>query len=130
VNLDSIDWWNDAKLPQGYEQHLAVFLPWVKPWSDGWQVFGNEEGTRVDVIGNGSRIEEVRVRIDVREPDLDLLQRLVDFVADADCVSLNAARQIIQPRVEDLCVEIETSPAASFVVDPEGFLQRRKHWRQ
>ena len=129
AHVEEADWWTEHALPQGYEQRLASILPWRIPWAREWKVFGEDDGNRLDVIHDGEKIDEVRLRIDVREIDFDILERLVSFVAGCDCVFLSTAGHIVEPRVEDICVEIEASPAANFVSDPARFLEHLRRRR-
>jgi hypothetical protein len=125
-NCEEIDWWKGGSLPPGYEERLAGFLLPQTPWDKHWLIFGDENGTRVDVVHNNERIDEVRARIDVREIDLDLLEKLLAFVAESDCIFLNSAGAVIEPSIENIIIEIEASSAANFVHDPKRFLAWRR----
>lgn len=123
-------WWTQVTPDVGSEQRLASILPWHASWTDDWKVFGEEDGNRIDVMLSGGHMEQVRVRIDVRDVDFELLERLVDFAADYDCIFVNGSGHVIEPTVENVCIEIEASPAANFVEDPTRFLEhlRRCVW--
>ncbi len=130
ANTDDADYWLGASLPADYAKRLASILSAGAPWATGWLTFGEADGNRVDVLLAGSQIDEVRVRIDVREIDFEILERVRLFVAECDCVFVSSAGQVVEPRMRDLCIEIEASPAANFVTDPERFLQHLRRWLQ
>lgn len=121
---ERIAWWEGYALPPQYRQQISSFAPWSKPWSEGWEVYGEEDGNRVDVIGEGGRVEEVRVRIDAREPDVGFLEQLVDFAKSIDGVFFSPDMRIIAPDLRAIWVELELSPAAGFIRDPAGTLER------
>ncbi len=127
INRDAadVDWWEGAELPPHFEERLANLLPRGKSWDSDWRLYGQEEGNRVDVIYDAGRLVEIRARLDVRDVDFDLLERLADVLTDADCVFIDETGHVIAPTADNLCVEIEASPAANFITDPKKFLERR-----
>jgi hypothetical protein len=128
---ESIDWWEGASLPPDYARRLGAMLPWSVPWAAGWHVFGEEDSNRVDVIEEGGRIAEVRARIDARSMDLDVIDGIVQLVEEWDCVFLTSRGRVVEPSLDAVWIELELSPASSFVQDPAAFLGRlRQHRRR
>lgn len=122
--LEQVAWWEGFALPPQYRRQISSFAPWSKPWSDGWEVYGDEGGNRVDVITEGGRVAEVRVRVDAREPDVRFLEQLVDFASSIDAVFVSPELRIVAPDLRAIWVELELSPAANFIRDPAGALER------
>ena len=46
-----------------------------------------------------------------------------------DYVFLGESGNMVEPTIENVCIEIEASPAANFVSDPARFLEHRRRWR-
>lgn len=128
--LDDVEWWEGCTLPSDYPERLAAFLPVAKPWSEGWNVFGTEDGTRVDVITAGQRVEEVRMRIDARHVDADIIEHLVAFATGIDALLVSPEGRVFEPTFDAIGVELELSPAALFVRDPAEFFRRLKDRRE
>jgi hypothetical protein len=123
-SVEATDWWNGKGLPSSYSSMLGGLLPQAASWDAEWEVFGTLDGNRVDVLAEGGTIAEVRVRIDVRDPDLQLLEQLCTFAQEAKCVFLSPDGHVVEPTPEAIWVEIELSGASTFVRDPAGFLGR------
>jgi hypothetical protein len=122
--LERTDWWRGATLPREYEQSLAAFLPWQKPWHPNWKIFGDMEGTRVDLISENGRLTLVQVRLDARGIEDAVLQRLARWASDCGGVFVTAAGQVVEPNADAILVELAMSPAAEFVRNPEAFFER------
>jgi hypothetical protein len=129
-SVDDVDWWQENPLPPQFTKGLADFLPEQPGWDQNWKIFGTEEGNRLDLLLKNGDVDEIRARIDVRVPDLNFMGKLAALVRNNACVFLNSAGHVIEPTVESLCIEIETSPAASFIADPESFLNALQQRRQ
>ena len=128
--LESADLWEGRQLPPGYERQLEAILPWAPSWDPEWKLFGSEEGTRVDVITEDGAVQEVRLRVDARSLEPEVLERLVGFVSSIDCVLITPVGRVIEPDAMALWVELELSPAQAFVRDPIGFLDRLQRHRK
>jgi hypothetical protein len=127
--LDSVEWWRGEQLPVGWERQLESVLPRSPSWDNDWMVFGSEDGTRVDVLTDNGALQEVRLRVDARELDPALLERLMHFASSAGCRLVTPTGRVIEPDAIALWVELELSPARQFVRDPAAFLdglQRRR----
>jgi len=120
--IDAVDWWRSAELPAGWEARVDQVLPRSASWDPEWRVFGSEQGTRVDVISTGGRIEEVRLRLDARELGPSVLEQLMELVKDARCSLVTPTGRVIEPDPSSVWVELELSPARKYVRDPSAFL--------
>ena len=122
--FESTHWWASTDLPSGYQHELGSLLGAEAAWGDEWEVYGHEDGNRIDVLRRGTAIEEVRLRLDVRILDINLLEALLDFVQRCGCVMVSPDLHVIEPRLDSLCVELELSSASQFVRDPQAFLEQ------
>lgn len=116
-------------LPADYEKRITSFLPWHVPWDPEWKVFGDEDGDRIDVILANGHVHQVRVRLDARKLDLELLQRIAGFARDCACVFVTPRGEVVEPEVSAMLIELELSPAAAFVRNPQAFFEGLKRKR-
>jgi hypothetical protein len=86
-----------------------------------WKVFGDEEGDRIDVVLANGHVQQVRVRLDARKVDLELLQRIAGFARDCECAFVTQRGAAVAPDVNAMLVELELSPAGAFVQNPQAF---------
>jgi hypothetical protein len=128
--VDTVDWWSGATLPGDYENRISAFLPWHLPWDPEWQVFGEEDGDRIDVVFENGHVQHVRARLDARKLDLELLRRVAEFATDCECVFVTRQGRVVEPQVDALLGELQRSPASTFVRDPQAFLEGSKRRRE
>jgi hypothetical protein len=127
---DSGALWASRKLPDGFERRLETILPWSLASRAEWKMFGEEDGTRVDLFMNQHGApEEIRLRLDARSVDPALLQRLAEFTDAEDCVFVLLSGQVVEPNPTSVWVELELSPAMQFIHDPIAFLSRLQQRR-
>lgn len=127
--LDNADWWRGKWLPADYATRVTAILPPASAWAQDWQVYGSEDGNRIDILATGGSIEEVRARIDARAMNVWFLERLVELAGNFDALFVSPESRVIEPDVEAIWVELELSPAARFVRNPEEFLEHLKRRR-
>jgi hypothetical protein len=122
--FEALDWWVGFTLPPDYQRRLEAILPWSVPWDPEWKVFGVEDGNRIDVLTEAGQVKEVRARIDARDLDADFVERLIEFADYCACVFVTPELRVIEPDLHAIWVELELSPASSFIRDPSRFLER------
>lgn len=128
AEFDAGEWWHGHALPADFHTRVAALLPPGSSWDDEWHVFGEEDGTRLDVMTEGVQIEEVRLRLDARNLDPELLERLMALLDAFGCALVTPEMRVLSAEPLALWVELELSPAAQYVRDPAGFLNRlRRH---
>ena len=105
-----------------FESAFQALLPAGDSWHYDLQTWGEEDGTRIDLLRPEPSSREVFVRIDLRAPAGTFIARLL---ADADAwqarLFLPEAQVVIEPKSELLAGAIRESSAARFVTDPRAF---------
>lgn len=119
---ESEEWWKGQSLPAGYAQRFSALLPWATPWSANWEVYGDEESTRLDVLWSGPFVETLRLRLDARSLDPTLLEEITTLAVEYDWVFITPEHRVLAPDPYELWVELELSPAGRFVQNPVAFL--------
>ena len=113
-------------LPTDYRERLAGLLPTCKSWREGLEIWGTDDGDRIDVSHEPDEPPEVFVRFDLRRWNPELYRRFVAFARDIGGELRTADGTVngteVPLRTEDLERTLRSSDAARFVADPVGFL--------
>ena len=72
--LEKTEWWAAADFPSDYRRRLAEVAPSVPPLDDEFEMWGLEDGNRVDVWSWGGRVRRVKVQVDVRRLDKMMIE--------------------------------------------------------
>ena len=72
---------DDAPLPVGFRERLDGLLPRTRSWSPNLEMWGDEDGTRIDVWPEADgRGGEAMLRVDVREYDHAWAARAIETI--------------------------------------------------
>jgi hypothetical protein len=122
-DIEITDWWVGVDIPNTFENSLDSMLPRLPSSIAGVTMWGDEEGNRIDVIREGGRITEIRIRLDARHPDPTLLEQLTLCVQSIQGVLISEEGEIVEPTPRTLLRELSNSSAHRFVIDPKAFLR-------
>jgi hypothetical protein len=122
--FEQTEWWEGASLPPHYVQVLTTLLPRAESWSPGVEIWGTEDGNRIDVYRSGGAVQEVRFRIDVRAIDVGVLEAVARFADNAGCALLTEEFEVVPPTLDAMLKEIRNSSAHRFLLDPGAFLEQ------
>lgn len=122
--IETIDLWDGYTLPDGYEDSLGEFLTRAKGRDPEWQMFGVEDGTRIDVVFEDGKVDDVKARIDARTADISTLKHIADFAKSWDCVLVTFEGHVIEPDARSLAAVFRRSRAFQFALDPRGYIER------
>jgi hypothetical protein len=89
--------------------------------SYGPVVFGKEDLSCVKLLFNGSILEEVTVRLDMREEVADQIKDTIKLCKQLDGVIVTTERKTIRDDEDQLISAIKESAAIKFVKDPRRF---------
>jgi hypothetical protein len=117
------DWWADRQPPPGYLDGLDALLPRYDETVDCIR-WGVEDGDRVDALLEEGRLEELLVRIDLRDPNQDFIAGITKFAAALRCDVLTLDGSVGEADAPTLATLIQASRAMRFVQDPVAFLRR------
>jgi hypothetical protein len=124
VDLVAAEWWSDAQPPRDFETHIGAILSERSSWSPDLRTWGTEDGTRIDVWREGRRVDSIRVRVDLREPDPDVLRQIVALAAHCSAAFLRSDGLFVPASDDAITSAIATSAAARFVDDSDAFFRR------
>ena len=115
---EAVDYWVGLDPRQLFPTRLAEVLVPCKSWSEEALMFGDEEGNDAQVWN-----DSVYFRIDMRSPDLVLVDSLVNIARDLDCFMVFDDGRPVEPELNVFIDAMKNSPAVRFVHDPVGFLR-------
>jgi hypothetical protein len=121
-SMEAIRWWKGAD-PGTLEQIFALLLPRRDSWHPGIPSWGIEDGHRIDLVMTGDDVEEVFVRVDVRQLSDGFLSSLLVILTEHDWLLVTPRMRIIEPWPEEFWRELRDSPVCQFVDDTEGFFR-------
>ena len=93
--------------------------------TDGWLVFGTDQGNRVDVSVEEMGRGDIFARIDVRIGTGQFIRTLADFADELGCGFFSPeSDELIESNESALQSALENSRAASFCAAPREFLRK------
>lgn len=123
--FDDISWWSSSPPPRDLVERLARVLEEVTSWDTESRQWGSSEASTVTVHYTSGGPDEIHARLDLREPNCNLLEVLAQLALDSDGWWLggDAATRIPVGRTQEaIAAAAAASDAARFVADPRGFL--------
>jgi hypothetical protein len=121
-SFNARNWWHNTKLPNGYREILSSFVPVGSSWCEDIELWGDEEGDRIDVSHDEGRIDAVYVRISAISLNKSFVSCVAQFAQTCDCLILTEDDQLIEPSPDLLGKAVLQSNAARFVANPRKFL--------
>src|SRR5262245_18011256 len=120
--VETVNSWRGF-LPQDYGESLARLISPSRSWSNDIQMWGEQDGNRIEVLFEAGQPEEVSIRIDARQSREQFLRELVEFACQIDALLLTENFELIEPTLEGLRTSLESSNARKFVADPHKFFE-------
>lgn len=113
-----------AGLPPDYRRRLGEVLPRGHAWGTGLELWGSEDGDRIDVLTPSDEPPELLARFDLREWNPDLYERFLRFVRSTGArIQVAETGAAIASTTEEFTRALRESRAARFVRDPEAYLR-------
>jgi hypothetical protein len=113
-----------AGFPSEYRDLLSAIAPPLSSWTPELEMWGTEQGDRIDVCLTNGRPSEARVRFDLRRPAEEFWLGIAQFVAAAGTSLESETGLKVPPRLAELKAALEGSRAARFVEDPARYFNR------
>lgn len=116
--------WLHTQLNVDIDDLMSRVLPAASSWGDEVRVWGDVTTSDLQVCYEGTAVESVQVRIDTRNPTLDLCLKIVRLARAMDCyLFLPEYRSIISADEASLSNAICKSTAARYSANPRAFLE-------
>lgn len=129
ASLAGDDGWETASAWKGVdgvelEERIHGILPRGRSWHSELALWGSEEKGDIQLFRNQGFVESLRVRFDLRKPDMQLFRTVSDLALDYHLVILDMARKRRIRDLNELLRAAAESDAAHFVLDPASFLEQ------
>jgi hypothetical protein len=105
--IDTTGWWDAYNKKESLVRALSRVLPEARSWSPELRTWGAEGGHRIDLWGNGWELEDVMVRIDLREPPYAFCQTILNIAQQHDLMIVLEDGRVISPETTELVTAIE-----------------------
>lgn len=116
------DWWSAERLPAGYSNELAAVAAPGASSAIEHQMWGEENGNRVDVWSERGRPVRMTTRIDVRRLDARFGAMLLKFAKIADAVLVRRDGLVVEPLVGAFGGALRSSEAWKYASDPAAHI--------
>jgi hypothetical protein len=123
-DLEEFDWWDSVSPPSEYADVLGRILPASDTWNKDVQIWGLQDGNRIQVVNEQGHVVEISAFVDVRDLDMAFVNDLAEFALHCNCLILLKDLTLIEPNPYELVSRIEYSPAFQFVRNPERFMEQ------
>lgn len=123
-NARDLAWWSERQPAGDLRRSLDALAPRIPSWASDVEWWGQEEGDRFDVYTTASRITELMVRFDLREPNETFIAGIADVAAELQADFVDEHNMLYEGTVVGLSVGLRNSAALRFVQDPLAFLAR------
>jgi hypothetical protein len=110
-------------------RELQGLGPPTPTWTNSIVLWGEEDKTCVSLDLEGDVVEDLRVRVDMRQPKTDLLMALLAIAQRQGWLLITENREVLEPDAGAIARAAEASDAARFAADPRTFLAEL-HMRQ
>jgi hypothetical protein len=107
----------------------TAVLSWLGPlgvpqstWTEDMVMWGSEETTCVSLLTEAEVIDELRVRLDLREPPPEMLDRALAIARSRDWIVITESGVVLEPTLDAVLHASKGSSAGRFVEDPRKFL--------
>ena len=122
--FNSIGWGEGHQTRSNLAQFINPFVSPCPSWSVDIQMWGDEDGNRIDVVYEGEALKEIFIRVDAREQSNTFLKGIVELAHFCDALFwIMEKDKIIEPNVDTLTFELKRSDAYRYVQNPVEFLK-------
>ncbi|MEF2276854.1 hypothetical protein V3W47_00995 [Deinococcus sp. YIM 134068] len=119
--------WEEQLVPESLLSRLCGLLPLHETYGAGDDLtlrYGDPERNDIRVFYEDGRVVGLNIRLDLRNPDVDLLRAIVEATAAAGAVFVSSEERVFEAEWDAVVAELLVSRAARFVQDPLGYLER------
>lgn len=111
-------------LSEAFLNAVAGILSPAPSWSPKLKVFGEADGHRLEVWSEDGELLEPWLRVDLRNPDVELFRRLLQCLRETGCNLQSESGELLAADPDPFFAAIRSSKAFQFVGDPQAYLER------
>jgi hypothetical protein len=117
----SRDYWRNQRTSE-VRTALSALGDGAPTWSPTSHRWGDENETCIELSTEDERIDEIRLRVDLRDAEGRHLREICAAVAQLDCLVVTETAQVIAPTVGEILAAARESAAARYVSNPRAYL--------
>lgn len=121
--FDNVSWWKGFPDAVPGASQLGNLLPDLQSWNDCVKRWGVEDGNRIDALYGLNGLEDIFVRVDVRDISVRFISEILSLARSLNLIVRLPDGRIIRPSPQKLLEAIRISDSAKFVADPKSFFQ-------
>lgn len=122
IRAHEAEWWKGVELPTSFEQFTKEVFPEREYRAPTMREWGNTASDCLRLTIDEGKPDDLFARIDVRRRNSHFVEKLIVFASRHECVFVIPDGTVLRPEVGILLQEIRQSRAASFVKNPEQYL--------
>jgi hypothetical protein len=111
-------------VPEKDTARLDAIAPRVPHWSASANVWGEVEGTRIELWPEDGEVREGTLRVDMRAPNEEFLHAAAAALREMGFELEDESGNRVPANPEALALALTRSRAARFLNDPEGYFRR------
>jgi hypothetical protein len=115
-------WWPSDEDAEAVRAAISRLLPRGQSWTPSIEVWGEQEGDRIDLSIDEHGMRGLFVRIDVRKNSFAFLSQLVQLGRKNKWVFLASDGAVLRPSLRMVLSAIRRSSSYRWVDDPRAFL--------
>lgn len=108
----------------GYQRRLDAVAPRAPSWSNEIQIWGTEDGNRIDIYLENGAPHDGLLRVDLRDPDPAFIRGTLAFLTASGCALESEDGRSVEPNAGEFLLALRGSRAFRFVEDPGRYLNR------
>ncbi|MGL1900731.1 MAG: hypothetical protein OCC49_01255 [Fibrobacterales bacterium] len=122
--LDTYEAWELNQPKFDFEPMISKMLPKGPSWCSDIKIWGDEKESDVQVIREGSKIESISIRIDMRREVMPLLIDVLDLASEMKCqLLIPEVKTCIAPSLTEIKPFILGAASFEYCGNPEDFAE-------
>ena len=118
-------WWEGVQPSETFLTSIAGLLPTKDSWSEELRQWGRQDSDLVEIWYEDNLVESVLIRLDSRQPNIELIEKLLKILSDSDyCMIHSRDRRVLPNNFVEFVHEFENSPSYKVVSNPEVWLPK------
>lgn len=121
---DTYEAWELNQPKVSFEDVIKKLLPRGPSWCSDITIWGDEKDSNIQVIREGSKIESIAIRIDMRRDIQPLLVGVLDLALHLQCrLFIPELKVCTSPTLTEIMPCIQKSASFEFCLNPDEFLE-------
>ncbi len=122
--IDTYEVWELNQPTIDFESIIKKIMPRGPSWCSDINIWGDEKDSNIQVIREGSKIESIAIRIDMRRDIQPVLSNILNLALELKCsVFVPEMKVCINPSLTEIKPLMQKSASFEFCPHPDEFLE-------